>query len=441
MREPRISHPALLAVGLFSLLAALACSSGRLDDGAGQWQAAVDTIGDTLVVHTLAGSVWRDTARLVPEVSIGALSGPEEYIFGRIVSLARGADGTFYVMDGQVPALRVYDPDGTYRTTFGGPGEGPGEYKQPDGGLNVLSDGRIVLRDPGNARIQVFSPQGESLDTWRIRGGFFTSRRMIVDRQDRSHATILLDPEASVSDWEMGLVQLLPDGSSGDTLRIPDTPWEEPTIEATGTDEDGNPSGMSVNWVPFGPVETALLTPSGYFIHAISTDYTLDLLKNDDAPVRIRKEYTPVPVAEGERSEEEAQAIRNMKYTDPNWRWNGPPIPDVKPPFSRFYPGEDGTVWVMLHQQGKKVEDPYFDATDPDAVPDEWKEPILFDVFEEDGTYLGAVRAPDGLRTYPEPIFSRDWVLGTVQDELDVQSVVLFRVQLPGDAADSQESG
>jgi hypothetical protein len=262
---------------------------------------------------------------------------------------------------------------------------------------------------------------------------------MIVDRQDRSHATILLDPKASVSDWEMGLVQVLPDGSAGDTLRTPDKPWEEPTIEATGKDEDGNPSGMSVNHVPFGPVETAILTPSGYFVHAITTDYVLDLLTTDQPPVRIRKEYRPVPVTGGERAEEEAQAIRNMKYTDPNWRWNGPPIPDVKPPFTRFYAGEDGTVWVMVHQAGKKVEDPYFDDTDPDAIPDEWKEPILFDVFDEDGTYLGAVRAPDGLRTHPEPIFTRDWVLATVRDELDVQSVVLFRVQLPEDAVEDEE--
>ena len=175
--------------------------------------ATYDTIGDTIVVRTVSGSIWRDTAQLVPEVSIGMFDGPEEYIFGRVVSLAMGPDGTIYVMDRQVPALRVYNADGTYRTTFGRRGEGPGEYQEPDGGLNVLSDGRVVLRDPANARIQVYSPEGEALDTWRIRGGFNTSRRMMVDPEDRSHALILLDPDASVLDWEMGLVQINPDGT------------------------------------------------------------------------------------------------------------------------------------------------------------------------------------------------------------------------------------
>ncbi|MCJ7627031.1 MAG: 6-bladed beta-propeller [Longimicrobiales bacterium] len=414
---------ALLSSGIFSI----ACSSGEQGSGAGEWVAAYDTIGDTIVVRTLSGSLWRDTADLVPEVSIGMFDGPEEYIFGDVVSLAHGSDGTIYVMDRQVPALRVYNLDGTYRTTFGREGEGPGEYKRPDGGLNVLSDGRIVLRDPSNARIQVYSPGGEALDTWRIRGNFNTSRRMVVDRQDRSHALILLDPEASVTDWKTGLMQINPDGTMGDTLVIPDTPWEEPTIEATHETEDGG-TNMSVNSVPFAPTENAVLSPGGYFIHGISTEYALTLLRKNGPTLRIEKDFTPVAVAAGERREEEVGAVRNMRYTDPNWRWNGPPIPDVKPPFSRFYAGEDGTIWVAIHQPAKRVEDTFYDSTDPDAIPNEWREPLVFDVFAEDGSYLGAVRAPDGLSTYPQPVFTREWVLGVVRDEFDVQTVVRFRV-------------
>ena len=95
---------------------------------------------------------------------------------------------------------------------------------------------------------------------------------------------------------------------------------------------------MSVNLVPFTPTEHAELSPKGYFIHAITTDYSLTLLRNEAPPLRIQKSYTPVPVAAGERAEEEAQEIRNMRGTDPNWRWNGPPIPDVKPPFQHLLP-------------------------------------------------------------------------------------------------------
>lgn len=419
---PRLNPLATLAVAL--------CIGGCSADGRGsrpdEWEAVYDSIGDTLVVRTVSGSVWGDTARLVPEVSIGMFDGPEEYLFGQVVSLARGPHGSIYVMDQQVPALRVYSPDGTYRATFGRQGEGPGEYKRPDGGMNVLSDGRVLLRDPANARIQVYSSEGEPLDTWRIRGNFNTSRRMIVDRRDRAYALILLDPEADVRDWTTGLVQIHPDGTPGDTLQIPNTPWEPAEIIASHESEGGG-TNMSVNSVPFSPTEMAVLSPEGYFIHAISTEYAFTLLRSQ-GPLRIEKAFTPVQVASGERAEEEAFATRNMRYTDPSWRWNGPAIPSVKPPFRSIHPGEDGTVWVQTSQPGVKREDPGYDPTDPRALPDEWKEPVAFDVFDEEGRYLGPVTTPEGFSTYPEPIFTREWVLATVRDAYGVQTVVKFRV-------------
>ena len=90
----------------FTMLSALllglvtgACSS---DDSPGDpraWVAVQDTIGDTVVVRTVSGSVWGDTATLVPEVSIGMLEGPEEYSFGQVYSLALGHDGTILAVD------------------------------------------------------------------------------------------------------------------------------------------------------------------------------------------------------------------------------------------------------------------------------------------------------------------------------------------------------
>jgi hypothetical protein len=52
-------------------------------------------------------------------------------------------------------------------------------------------------------------------------------------------------------------------------------------------------------------------------------------------------------------------------------------------------------------------------------------------VFDEQGRYLGAVRAPDDFSPYPAPVFTRDEVLATTRDDLDVQRVVRFRVALP----------
>lgn len=407
---------------------ALGCSGESSSERARGWQAVRDSVGDTLVVRTVSGSVWGDTARLVPEVSIGMLEGPPEYTFGQVYSLAVGPDGTIYVVDRHVPALRVYEPDGTYRTTFGRGGGGPGEYQQPDGGLNVLSDGRVLLRDPANARIQVFEPDGTPAGAWRIRGGFNTSNRMIVDSLDRTYTILLMDPEAEVRDWRSGLVRIGPDGTPGDTLLLPDTGFEAPRLEARHETDGG--VNVSINSVPFAPGEFAVLSPRGWFIHGISTEYFLTLLR-PDGPIRIEKDWEPVPVAAGEKREEEDQATRNMRLTEPGWDWDGPPIPDAKPPFRNVYAGEDGTVWVRVSRPGVRRDDPDYDPTDADAVREEWSEPVVFDVFDEDGRYLGAVRPPEDFSLYPHPVFARDRVLATTRDELEVQRVVRYRVALP----------
>jgi hypothetical protein len=413
-----------------ALVAAAGCASDAPED-APTLAVEYDTLGDTLLVRTLSGSVWGGTSRLVPELSIGELDGDVEYLFGRVVSLAVSGDGTIYVVDRQVPDLRAFAPDGSFIATIGTPGEGPGELKGPDGGLAVLSDGRILVRDPGNARIQVYAPTGEPLDTWPIRGGFNTSNPMFRDNEDHVHTQILLDPEAEVADWVTGLVRISPDGTPVDTLVPPDVGYEALEVEARN--DEGENHSVSRNGVPFAPSETWTLHPDGYFIHGVSTEYRVDLLKSEH-PVRIERVYRPIPVSGAERSEEEARVVRNMRYTDPNWRWNGPSIPDHKPAFQRLYAGKGGRIWVHVSLPSYERDDPDYDPKDPEAVENRWREPVGFDVFETDGSYLGRVEAPESFSLYPTPVIDGDYVWATTRDDLGVQRVVRFRIER-GDAS------
>lgn len=86
-------------VGLSLGLAFAACAGGegsRVDD---EWQAVVDTLGDTVVVRTVSGSVWGDTAIVEAEVSIGMLEGPDEYLIGNPRSIAVNSAGSIYLLD------------------------------------------------------------------------------------------------------------------------------------------------------------------------------------------------------------------------------------------------------------------------------------------------------------------------------------------------------
>lgn len=399
-------------------------------DAAPRLQVEQDTVGDTIVVRTLAGSRWGAVATLEPEIRIGVFEGADHYMFGHVRSLAVAPDGSIYAMDTQVPALRKYAADGTYVATFGRAGEGPGEYRGPDGGLAVLPDGRVVLRDPRNARLQVYSPTGDALDTWPIRGNFNTSNPLVVDTAGRVYTQILLDPEAAVMDWKPGLVAIdFRSGQPVDTVAAPTWDHEEPRIVAQLTSEGG--TSTSVSTVPFSPSGHWAFSPLGYMVGGLSDRYAIDLYRRDAPVLRIERVQEAVPVTSGEKDNREAMARWNMRQTQPDWTWNGPAIPDEKPAFQRIYVGTDGRIWVLVHQPGERI--PADQVTEGDGPnprpPQRWRERPAFDVFEPDGTYLGRAVGPFELTLNPTPVFHGDNVWAVVRDELDVQYIVRFRVE------------
>jgi len=120
-----------------------------------------------------------------------------------------------------------------------------------------------------------------------------------------------------------------------------------------------------------------------------------------------------------------------LRRTQPNWRWNGPPIPDTKPPYAAFYVGAHGRIWVRLHQDSYQIE-PTVPESElaPGEVPERtWREPVAFDVFEPNGRYLGMVRAPRGFSTYPTPVIRGDTVWAVVRDELDVPYITRSHIE------------
>lgn len=408
-----------------SLLTSAGCATG---DAAGGWEAAIDTVADTVVVRTLAGRVWATDMQLVPEVRIGVLEGDESYLLGSVRGLAVSPDGDIFVLDSQVPVLRRYGQDGVHLGDLGRSGGGPGEYKSPDGGLAVLSDGRIVLRDPGKAMLVVFSPDGEPLSEWALPsgGGFSTSRRLYRDSLDRVYPIVLRERGQSVFDWKMGLARVNPDGTHTDTLATPDWDYEAPRISGQ---REGS---TSINNVPFSPNEQWAMGPAGQFVGGVSTEYRIVITPVAGLPMRIERAAEPVPVDPEERADAEARATENMVRNFPGWKWNGPPVPETKPPFRSVFVAEDNRIWVLRSQPGVATMGALEARTEKERTgrtPVRFREPVLFDVFDDAGRYLGEVHAPDGFSTTPEPVFRGDRVWAVERDELDVQYVVRYRLE------------
>jgi hypothetical protein len=391
---------------------ALACAGDKnaskgADDG---WQAERDTIGDTVVVRTISGSTWGAPRRLVTQLTIGVADGDENLMLGNIRGLAVALDGSIYLSE-DTPSLKKFGPDGAFIRVFGRVGSGPGEYRRPDGGLAVLRDARVVIRDPGNGRLAVYSADGEPAATWRISSGFNTSRRLYTDTTGNLYTLILFDPEASVDQWVMGLERFAPDGTRLDSLRAPSWRFEKGEIKAQ---REGS---TSVNDVPFSPSDSWTWSPLGYYVGGVSTSYRIELFR-PGSPLRIERVVAPVPVLPEEAADQKRVATDNMVRSYPGWVWNGPEIPRVKPPFRVIYAGDDGRIWVLVSQPGVR------DSTAEEMTGtgagrysvSTWKEPVAFDVFDPDGRYLGRVSAPEGLQTWPEPVFRGDTVWAAVED-------------------------
>ncbi|MGD2069913.1 MAG: 6-bladed beta-propeller [Gemmatimonadota bacterium] len=396
-------------------LAALAVSTacGGASDADGT-RTVRTVVGDTTIVRTIGPGAWGDSVALVEEVRIGVLEGSEEYQFGQIVDLAVDPEGGIYVFDSQVPALRYYAAGGSYVRTVGGEGQGPGEYLDASLGIVIRrSDGRVVMRDPRNMRLNVYEPDGTPSDSWRVDSGLFTSRATLRDTADQLYLKILTGPPEPNAPWPVALQHLDPQGRVVDTLAPPVLP-DEPT----------GPGGT------FAPSKAWDFSPLGGFVVGVTDTYRIEHHRPDGSVLRIERDADPVPIHPEEKAEHEA---RNAWIEETQGRFMTselPPVPDVKPVFSRLIVGEEGRIWVRRYTEAARdrtVEVP--DEPDPDVPPPvTWRAPAVYDVFEPDGAFLGSVTLPP--RTSPW-VIRGDRVWGVQLGELDEATVVGYRI-VPG---------
>jgi hypothetical protein len=397
-------------------------------------------------------------AALVEEASIGVVDGAEEYMLGEVAEIAVGPRGSIYVFDRNVPALREYDAGGRYVRTIGRKGQGPGEYLSV-AGLAVLADGRVLLWDIGNWRINVYSPAGQLLETWRTPSGasgtvtMGTSHALAVDSAGFVYSRRTLfglrrPGERPPTAW----VRMRGDGTVVDTI-VPPALTGSPA-RVTATSPDGRFS--TSDDLPFHPVPVAVLSPHGYFITGYPGRYAFEVPRaaapasaraglpspphwHAAFPVTsIRRNVPAEPVTSEERASARARLEEQLRRVDPRWSWGSTDIPRTKPFYDDIAVGADGTVWVAL------VEEPRYGAFSsssggsmgagsrpggpppaPRPGPPPPPRPAVYDVFEPDGRYLGQVTIPAGVSI---AVRRRDYAWGIARDADDVQSVKRYRL-------------
>lgn len=411
------------------LLLALAATGCAGADGGTEAELVmrVDTVGDTVIVRTEQGSVWGPGVELVPVLRIGELDGSEEYNFGLVAGISLAADGSLLVLDQQALAVRVFDREGRHTRSFGRSGGGPGELSHPTG-LAVLPDGRVLVSDPRNARVNVYTPHGEPEDSWPMSPTFVIPNQIRATRDGRAYVLAVF---STMMDGAIvrGYVRVGPEGTPADTIATPDWDFEPPMLTAR-MERDGSRSVSNTN-VPFAPGITWTLSPLGYPVGGVSNRYAVEAFRPDGRILRMERAAEPVPVSAGERAFQEHMVTRSMRNTDPAWRWSGAAIPATKRVFGSIQADDDGRIWVRVAMPGEVV--PPEDRSEPrpgedpqPEGPEPWREPLVYDVFDPDGRFLGTLPMPARFTLHGA---RGDEVWGVQRDELGVDYVALFRIE------------
>jgi DNA-binding beta-propeller fold protein YncE len=86
--------------------------------------------------------------------------------FNKPTGVAIAPNGDLYVCDGYANArVHRFSTEGKLIQSWGEPGTGPGQFNLPHG-IWVAPDGRVLVADRENERVQLFSPDGRFLEQW-----------------------------------------------------------------------------------------------------------------------------------------------------------------------------------------------------------------------------------------------------------------------------------
>lgn len=421
------------------LLAASISLSGCLETNpaGGLPSFSEERLGDTVTVTSFR-PMYADTGWMEPLLSVGSVEAVPEYTFLNISSFAIGPDGSMYVADSRGP-LREYSSDGVFVREIARQGRGPGEV-QLVRGIAVLPDGRVMARDIGNGRFNVYARSGEPLDHWPMPVGRVGSGRdaLAVDRMGT--VTIAWDPYvprdgSSVRFPRPSYLRIDPvSGFVTDTIRIPRRFASRCPDRSTAHWSSGWYEDVRVHYVP---KLKWTLTAEGELIVGCPSDYEFEVAAGDGSVLRVKRMYSPVSASRAEREAYVANwtfVMRRSPFGGPGWSWIGPKPPSRRPAYVRILAGERGRIWVWPTQKANRLDIPEEFLGDG-RPPVFWEDPDVgvFDVFTRQGVFMGSVRLPpgvhfNGLPQWPDPVFRGDTVWAERLDSLGVSYLTKYRI-------------
>jgi hypothetical protein len=365
MRIEGSSDAPLRAVGLLAVPALiLSCA----ENGPPSQVPLVERRGDTTIVSHRGPLLPTDTLHL--DLVIG--SEQEGAYFATVDDVVPTSDGGVLVSDWMSDEVRRYGPKGTLLGEVGRQGQGPGEYLSVTG-MEVLRDGRILLRDP--RKLILFSPAGELLEEWPFHVDFMDRGILRSDNQGRITHKINLGRDLHFIRQDIGFVLLTDDGSVIDTTAIVTTPWDSEIVSTFST----------------VPRRHVVWSPLGVTVSAVSSRLAFQIASQDGSVILSEYPTDPVPYHSDKRAQWQKE-MDDLRKRAPRSASRIPDIPENKPVFHQLLVSSSGEIWFQMSTLSDA------DATEavahyPGYTPTPLKkEPLLLVAFDSMGHFIRAVK-------------------------------------------------
>jgi hypothetical protein len=399
------------------LLALLAAACG----GDGRFAGTVTDSAGVQIVTSPPQGMWAagEVPTIAEELRIGTTGDDPNYQFGQIAGIDVGADGSIYVLDQQSRNVRVFDAQGKYVRTLGGPGSGPGELSALTVGLLVTGDS-VLVPDMGQQRVTRYLSDGTVVGSFptpitegiSVRWEHAAGGRIVQQTRFMS-----FPGQAAVEPKDLLLLRDFSGAILDTVLTLP-----------AGKTLQSNAQGMSVKFFDAEPVWT--MGQDGIVYYAMNNVYRIQGYTADGALKRVViKDVERKPVGESDKTAflnmmKKLFASQGVPQAAVDQALSIMSFAEYYPAFATLLGGPEGTLWVQRIQTADEV---MGSADAADFNPQDLGAPT-WDVFDADGRYLGEVRLP---AKFTPLRFMGDQIWGSQRDELDVQNAVRLRVTSP----------
>lgn len=389
-RKTRTDHIARLIVA--GTVAGVVCSCG---DSSANDALVVDTLASGRVVVSNpdpSTSTTTDTFRMVEDLRIGAVVGDgiqDPFVFGAIVSSAVDELGNIYVADAQWREIRVFDPEGDFLHSIGGPGEGPGEFRSLAGAIWTQANGILLALDPLSRKITAFDRYGQILDDHTYGRYSRNAETVWQVHTDASGHVYQRDPDSA---WRYLLrygTTKLGGFFASDSLLLPEVEvrWYSREYDF-GTASSPVPMAPQLHWTVALNGGIWLARSDTFRIHNVALSG--DIIRT----VELRRAAQPL---QGRHRDSVATAAGLSSSL----------LPRYKPVLGAIAVAPDSWLWISV-TEGNRLQ--------------------AWDLFDDAGRYRGQIAPPEPLVLVPPPLIADGTVVGVVEDELGGQSVVRYRV-------------